>query len=150
MINFAVLFFLLYKFIKRPLVNAVRDRHQVLRSTWEEAKRAKELWEAKYKEYEDRLKRLDEEMERVRQEVLAEAERERERIIKEAEAAAERIRQQAKVAIEQELKMAERRLIEEVADMTVRLAEGMIKEKITPADHERMVDEYMEKIGRLS
>ena len=71
-INFGVFFFLLYKFIKRPLSNAVRDRHEVLKRTLEEAERAKEEWERRYREYEEKFKKMDEELERIKRQLLAE------------------------------------------------------------------------------
>ena len=148
-INFAVLFFLLYKFMKKPLVNAVKERHSLLKRSLEEAREAKEQWEAKYREYDERLKRVEEEAQRIRQEIIAEAERERARIIKEAEEAAERIKRQAQMAVEQEVKAIERRLRKEMADLTVQLAEKLIRDSIGPEDQHRLIDDYVQGIRRF-
>ena len=148
-INFAVLFFLLYKFMKKPLVNAVKERHSLLKRSLEEAREAKEQWEAKYREYDERLKRVEEEAQRIRQEIIAEAERERARIIKEAEEAAERIKRQAQMAVEQEVKAIERRLREEMDDLTVQLAEKLIRNSIGPEDQHRLIDDDVQGIRRF-
>ncbi len=149
-VNFAVLFFLLYKFIKKPLVNAVKERHTTLKKALEEATEAKRLWEAKYREYEDKLKGIEEEARRITEEIIAEANRERERILREAEEAAARIKRQAEMAVEQEIKTVTRRLKETIADLTVELAERLVRESIRPEDQERLLSEYVKALRRLN
>ena len=111
--------------------------------------RARRETGAKIKEMEGRLKGVEEEAQRIRQEIIAEAERERARIMKEAEEAAERIKRQAQLAVEQEVKAIERRLREEMADLTVQLAEKLIRDSIVPEDQHRLIDDYVQGIRRF-
>lgn len=147
-VNLAVLAFLLYKFVKTPLTKAVKERHEALKRALEEATEAKRLWEAKYREYDERMKRVEEEARRLREELLAEAKRERDRILREAEEAAARIRAQAEVALEQEMRALQRQLRERMADLTVEVAERIIRDSITPEDQKRLLQDYVANLRR--
>ncbi len=45
--------------------------------------------------------------------------------------------------------MVKLRLQEEMATMTVELAEDLLKKHLKPKDHERLVDEYIERVRSL-
>jgi F-type H+-transporting ATPase subunit b len=127
----------------------LKKRQETIKAALEEAARAKTEGEQRYREYEERFKRLDQEIEQIRQALIKEGEREKERIIKEAHRIAEKIKGQATLAAQQELKMAKLRVQEETATMTVQLAEDLLKKHLKSKDHERLVDEYIERMRRL-
>jgi len=147
--NFAVLVFLLYWFGKKPLVSLLKRRQESIKQAIEEAGTAKKEGEQKYREYEEKVQKLDQEIEQIRQTLIKEGEREKERIIQEAQEMAEKIKGQAQLAAQQELKMAQLRVKEEMAAMTVQLAEDLLKKHLTPKDHESLVDEYIERVRSL-
>jgi F-type H+-transporting ATPase subunit b len=62
---------------------------------------------------------------------------------------AEKIKKQAELSAQQELKMVKLQLQEETAAMTVQLAEELLKKNLQPKDHERLVDEYIERVRSL-
>jgi F-type H+-transporting ATPase subunit b len=148
-VNFAVLVIILVLALKKPLGSFLKMRQESIKTALEEAERAKRAGEQKYREYEERLQTLDQEIEKIRQILIKEGEREKEQIITEAQQLAEKIKMQAQLAAQQELKMAKRRVQEELAAMTVQLAEGLLKKHLKPQDHERLVDEYIEQMKRL-
>jgi F-type H+-transporting ATPase subunit b len=148
-VNFAVLVIILVLALKKPLGSFLKMRQESIKTALEEAEKAKRAGEQKYREYEERLKTLDQEIEEIRQNLIREGEREKGQIIKEARQMAEKIKGQAELAAQQELKTAKRRVQEELADMTVQLAEGLLKKHLKPQDHERLVDEYIEQMKRL-
>ncbi|RLA84895.1 MAG: ATP synthase F0 subunit B [Deltaproteobacteria bacterium] len=149
-INFVLLVLLLYFFLRKPFGRSLRERHESLKRALKEAEEAKALWEARYREFEEKLKGVEDEARRLREEILKEAERERERLIGEAEREAERIRLEVQKAIEQERRQAERLLRERVAEMTVLLAEKVLRENIRPEDQQRLLEDYVRRLGRLS
>jgi F-type H+-transporting ATPase subunit b len=81
--------------------------------------------------------------------LIEEGEREKERIIAEARQIGEKIKEQAALTAQQELKMAKRRVQDETASMTIELAEELLKKHLTPKDHERLVDDYIEHMKGL-
>ena len=147
--NFAVLATGLYIFVKKPLGAFLKKRQESIKQAIEEAESAKKEGEQLFHEYEARLKKLDQEIEGIRQTLIKEGERERERIITEAQQMAEKIKKQATLSAQQELKMVKLRLQEEMAAMTVQLAEDLLKKHLKPKDHERLVDDYIERVRSL-
>jgi F-type H+-transporting ATPase subunit b len=127
----------------------LKKRQETIKTALEEAERAKKQGEQRYQEYEARLRRLDQDIEQIRQALIQEGEREKERIIKEAHQIAEKIKRQTAIASQQELKVAKLRVQEETAAITVELAEDLLKKHLKPKDHERLVNEYIEQMKRL-
>ena len=66
--------------------------------------------------------------------------------MKEAEVAAEKLKEQARRNIEHEFKQAKAALQGGNHGKGPAKAEEIIKDKITPDDQERLVDEYLEKV----
>jgi F-type H+-transporting ATPase subunit b len=147
--NFAVLVAVIYIAAKKPVASMLQKRRESIKQAIEEGERAKQDGEQLFREHEARLKRLDQEIEQIRQTLIKEGERERDRIIKEAQQMAEKIKRQAELSAQQELKMTKLRLQEEMATMTVQLAEELLKKHLQPKDHERLVDDYIEGVRSL-
>ena len=94
-INFSILVGGLFFILRKPIAQALRDRHEGVRKALEDARKAKEEADAKAAEYAQRVANLDQEVEEIRSQVQAEAERQKEQILADAKAAAESIRRQA-------------------------------------------------------
>ncbi|MEO0249604.1 MAG: ATP synthase F0 subunit B, partial [candidate division WOR-3 bacterium] len=96
--------------------------------------------------YERKLSELDQEVEAFRKAALEEAEKEKARILAEAHLLADRIREQAQLAYEQEMRDAMASVRAEIARRTLLAAEKSIRELFGEADHNKMVDEFIEKL----
>ena len=57
--NFAVLVFLLYWFVRKPLGSFLKRRQESIKQTIEEAEIARKEGEKKYQEYEEKVEKLD-------------------------------------------------------------------------------------------
>ncbi|MDP2993281.1 MAG: ATP synthase F0 subunit B, partial [Deltaproteobacteria bacterium] len=86
------------------------------------------------------------EAKKVIQEYIEQGEAEKKRIIEDAEKAAESIRKQAQFAVEQEMKRAKRALSAEAAELSVKLAEDIIKKNLNESDHRKLINEYIAKV----
>ncbi len=95
-LNFAVLVAVIYIFAKKPVASMLQKRRESIKQSIEEAERAKQEGEQLFQEYEARLKKLDQEIEHIRQTLIKEGEREQERIIKEAQQMAEKIKKSSR------------------------------------------------------
>jgi F-type H+-transporting ATPase subunit b len=159
--NFVVLVAIIYYLVKKGVLARLlgmealhlgpylKKRQEAIKTALAEADKAKQEGERKYQEYEARLANLDLEIKQLRQTLIEEGEREKERIIAEARQIGEKIKEQAALTAQQELKMAKRRVQDETASMTIELAEELLKKHLTPKDHERLVDDYIEHMKRL-
>lgn len=144
--NFAVFVTVIYVFAKKPVVSFLKKRQESIKQAIEDAEGAKQEGKQVFDEYEAKVRGLDQEIERIRRQLIQEGERERERIIAEAREMAEKIKRQAEIAAQQEIKMVKAQLQEEMAAMTVQLAEDLLQKHLKPQDHERLVDEYIERM----
>lgn len=145
-LNFAILLWILIKATGKPIKNYFANRHEVLVQAIDEAKKAKEAAERLYKQYEEKLSRLDDEIKELESRIKADAEAEKQRILTEAEQFVAKVKQQAEQMASQEVLMAKHRLKDEAAKLAMQAAEKMIKENITAADQDKMVENYLEKV----
>jgi hypothetical protein len=69
--------------------------------------------------------------------------------VERAEEEGERVRKQAQIIAEHEVKKARAALKKEMVDLSLELAENLLREAIQPQDQERLVREYikMKEIG---
>ncbi len=143
LLNFIVLFALLYKFLAKPIGDYLSARREEILSRLEEAKRSKEDAEARYAELTQRLANRDEEFEEIRRNAEENAARLKEGILAEAQEKAKRIEEKAKASIEQELKKAQEALKVEAAELALKLSREKLLREIKPEDHQRFVDDYI-------
>ncbi|MDF1524941.1 MAG: ATP synthase F0 subunit B [bacterium] len=145
-INFAVLVGVLFYFARKPIVSAIRNSIESVRTLLKEAEESRKASEARMKEADDKLAGVDKEISDLLSAARREGEVERERILSEASNALDKLKGEAVIAIEQELKKAQDVLRREAADAAVALAREMISRNITPEDQARFVTEYLEKL----
>lgn len=147
-INFLFLLLIVVGFGGPALKKFLVARRQEIAEGLEEAQRLKKEAEAKYDEYAGRLERLDEEMERIRQEMVKAGEAERDRIVADAEAKAARLRRDTEFVIEQQMKQLREDLTQEAVRAAVDAAEKVLTEKITADDQQRLAKQYLGIVGK--
>jgi F-type H+-transporting ATPase subunit b len=145
-INFGILFFVLYKFGKKPLQSFLKHRTELIEKTLKEAKEAKELAQKALAEVEERLKTKDKEIEEIVSSARQSGENEKARLIQEGEKMKAKILEQAKANIEYELKDAKAAIKAEAVEIAMELAEKKIKEKIGRKELEMLLEESLTKI----
>jgi F-type H+-transporting ATPase subunit b len=149
-VNFILLAGLLYYLLKKPIRNFLDQRQQGVREALEEAQRARQEAEARYKEMERKLAQASKEMEELKGMLVEQGRVEKEKILTNARREAEKIRRQAELAVEQELKKAQQFLREEAVELATQLAEALLKERIESKDHERLITDYVESLGKTA
>ena len=148
--NFFVLVGLLVYFVGKPLKAYLSKRHDTVKTRLEETEKVLKDAQAIRAQYQERLDKLDGEIEVFKKQTMQEAEAEKKKIIEEAHAFAERIREQARLTAEQENKDMARRIKEEISRLTMEKAEQLITEKITQSDHDRLVEEFIVKLRSMN
>ncbi len=149
-VNFVVLVAIIVWAIKKANMKAaLSDRQAQIEKNLREAKEAREAAEAKLNEYTDKLAKANQEVDELRAAMMREAEAEKERIIATAQQAAAKLAAQAVQAADQEVLKARGELRAEAARLAVELATGKLTSAVQPADHNRMVQDYLGKVGQL-
>lgn len=145
-LNFAILVFVLVKFLNKPLRSYLQQRKELIEKSIKEAQEAKALALKALAEVEERLKVKDKEIEEIISSARVSGEREKERLIEEGEKLKVKILEQAKTNIDFEVKMAKEAIKAEAVETAMQLAEEKIKAKMTKEDQERLLKESLKLI----
>jgi F-type H+-transporting ATPase subunit b len=148
-IAFVLLLVLLGRFIKKPLAAFLSSRQEEVQSAIKQSARKREEAEALLSEWQRKVDSLNQEVKELHQRIRADGEAEQKKIVSRAKEEGERIRQQAGVIAEQELIKVRAALKRERVDLSVELAERLLKEAIKPQDQERLIEEYIGKVREL-
>ena len=143
LLNSAILYWLLIRFAKKPLAEALKTRKSSILRGMEEAGKMKSDAEASLREYEEKLANIDQEISRVRGEMRASGQAERARILAEAKEKRTRLERDAGLLIGQELKAARESLLGETVRSAMRSAEATLRTNITAADQARLAEDYL-------
>jgi F-type H+-transporting ATPase subunit b len=152
LLNAFILYFILYRFLKKPVAEGLKSRKATIMRGFDEAARMRKEAESRLAEYEDKLAHMDEEIERVRREMREDGERERVRILAEARVRRERMERDARLLVEQEFAGIRETLSKEMVRAALQSAAGSLKSRLTADDQQRLADEYLagiEKVGTL-
>lgn len=146
-ITFLAFCALLYMFVKKPLGNFLVSRSEQVERAIREAEIAKKAAEEKQREYEEKLRSLDGEIDTMRVEFKARGEDERRRMEQAGERAAERLRKDAQDTIAAELERAQQALKEEAARLALQTAEDRIKGAINNDDEAKMRKDFLAQLA---
>jgi F-type H+-transporting ATPase subunit b len=147
-INFVLLIAVLVYFARKPVGAFFADRRTAIRKDLDEASALKRRADERYAQWQRRLVDLERELAEIRTGAQERAEAERASLLADARAAADRIRSDAANAVEHELRRARTRLREEASSLAVELASGILRDKVTAQDRDRLIDEFIERIAR--
>jgi F-type H+-transporting ATPase subunit b len=148
-ISFVLLVILLARFLKKPIHSFLGQRQEAIKNSLEQAARKETDSQTQLEEWERKISLLRQEIADLHQRISQEGEAERKRIIERALEEGERIRKQAQVVAEQEVKKARTALRKEMVDLSLELAEKILQEATQPKDQERLVKEFIGKMGEL-
>jgi F-type H+-transporting ATPase subunit b len=144
--NFLVLLGILYWLMWKKMKSFFAGRREGIKASLEEAEVVKADAEKKFKEYDEKIKKAEEEIQGIAAMIKAQGEEEKNRIIADAGRAAEKMKEDAKARMDQELKKAKNELRLEASELAVQMAEDILKKKVTKEDHEGMVREYLDRM----
>ena len=149
-VNFLALLIILFKLLRKPLVNFLQNRKETIQREYEELLRKKREAEAQYLELQAKLKNMEDEAKQILQNYIEQGQKEKERIIKEAEEQAKRIMEQADLYIKHELEKAKEDLRKELAQEVIKLTEERLLKGLTIEDHKRIFQDVVESLKSLS
>ncbi len=145
-VNFALLVILIVVFGRKPLQSFLETRKRSVEEGLAEAARLKDAAEKTYAEYTRRLERLDDELAKLRAEMVKAGEAERDRIIASAESKAARLRKETEFLVEQQMKQLRTDLAHAAVQAAVTAAADVLRDQTTTADQERLATAYVERL----
>ncbi|MEC4685907.1 MAG: F0F1 ATP synthase subunit B [Nitrospirota bacterium] len=145
-VNFAILLFILLKFLKKPMKDYFKQRTELIEKSLTEAREAKELAQKALKEVEEKLTLKDQEIERIIESAKQSGQAEHDNLIEQGKEMSEKIRQQVRTNIEMELKNAKAALRAEASGLALKLAEKRLRERLTEEEQMRLLEESIKRL----
>ena len=148
-LDFGLMAVLLVYLLTKPIRNGLAGRREGIEKALSDAVAAREAAEAKFAEYDVKLSRASAEIEEMSAAIRREGELERDRILANAHEMAQKITAEAEKTAESEILRARTELRQEASRLAIVLAEELLKKQINAGDQQRLVDEYVSKVGEL-
>lgn len=146
-INFVTVFGALGYFLYQPLKRLFGEQRGAIQSAIAEARKARDASQARLAEVEQRLRRLEQEVEALRQEALTNAAAEKQRLQEAARREAERILATARAGIESASRAARLELRAYTARLAVTLAERRLQQQLTPERHATLFEAFVAELA---
>jgi len=144
--NFIVLMGLLYWLLASKMKEFFSGRRVEIKESLETAVEKKAEAEKKFREYSEKLDKASLEIDGIFEMIKAQGITEKQKIIEDAEKTAKKMKEDAHARIEQEMKTATDQLKAQAVQLSVQMAEDILKKSITKDDHAAMVKEYIDKV----
>jgi F-type H+-transporting ATPase subunit b len=148
-INFGLLVIILIIVLRKvPVKEYFSSRIEGIKKELEDLKKQREAAEQKARDLETKLKAFEEERKEILAQYKADGLAEKERILAEAGVRAKQILRQAEVSIQFEMQTAKEKLKQEVVALAAQRAEEIIAREMTDKDQDRLVNEFIDKLGK--
>ncbi|MGV6828350.1 MAG: F0F1 ATP synthase subunit B [Flavobacteriales bacterium] len=146
-LSFLFLLFILKKFAWKPIVGTLNDREQAIKNALDAAEKAKLEMQNLQADNKNLLKEAREQ----RETMINEAREIKEKMIadakEEAKIEANKMIENAKIAIESEKKSALTNIKNQVASLSIEIAEKVVKEELSNKDKQlKLVEDSLEKV----
>lgn len=149
-INFAIFAIALGAVLYKPLTQGLQARANSIEEELQRAGKEIAAAEAKMKELDTRISRLDDEISDIKKQSERDAKAERERIAQTTKEDAERLRAMARLEIEGAMKAARTELRAFAASQAVEMAEAIIRRELKDADRDQLVNRYVDRMERVN
>lgn len=147
LVNFAIIAGVVVYFMRKPIRDFFQNRSSEIARAMQESREARDRAVSALAEMERKIKDLEVETSRLIDDAKARGEKDKQALVEEGKKMVSDIDAQVKQGVEIEVEKAKNALQAEASVLAVDLAEKSIKEKISAKDHERIVKEYVSKVG---
>ena len=145
--NFLFLFFMLRKFLFKPVMKMIDDRQKEIDDLYKDAEDAKKDAQAKQHEYDRKLSAAQQTSEQLVREAVARGQSREEEILRQANAQASAMMDKAADDIAREKKKAVNDAKDEISVIALSIAGKVVGRELNDADHARLVDGFIEELG---
>jgi F-type H+-transporting ATPase subunit b len=147
LVNFGIIAAVLVYFLRKPVADLFKNRSLEIEKALRESQEARDKAVAALAEMERKIREMEADVRAMVADAQARGEKDKVALMEEGKRASKDIQEQVKSGIEIEVQKAKADLAAEAAVLAVDLAEGKIKSSIGKPDHERIVKEYIAKVG---
>ena len=149
-VNFVLMVIILLWALKKANIKGLLSKRiEDIRQKLEALRNEKNEAETNYHDIEAKLKAFEKERMEILEQYRKEGEAEKEKIIAEAALRVQQIIEQAEATIAQEMQSARDRLKQEVVGLAALKAKEIIAREINDKDQDRLVQDFIEKVGKI-
>lgn len=148
--NLFIQMLLIKKFLFKPVREMLEKRKAKADAAISDATKAKEEAESMKAEYEQNMQEARDKANEILTTAQKTATLKSEEILREASSQAVAMKAKAEKDIEQEKRKAVNEIKDEIGSMAVDIAGKVIEREISEKDHEKLIDEFIEKVGAES
>ena len=141
--NIILLLDIIFFFTGKTFAEFFTGRKDTIKTELAEAGKNKSSFEKELASVVLKMKTLDREIEEILTKAREDARQEKEEIIRKAHAEAEKLVEMTKNEIESEYAQAQKKLKSRIAELALVKSEEIVKKEIKPADHKKLVKEYI-------
>lgn len=145
--NLGILFWLVKKFLYKPVKNMMAAREDAIAKQYAEAEAARASAETARAEYAEKLSGAQDEVDAMLEQAAVNASRRGDRIVADAQDKADGIIRQAQTEAEMEKKKAQASIRREITDVSAALTEKLLGREMSADDHRVMIDSFLDGIG---
>ena len=145
-VNFIALVIILFFLTKKPVKTFMAVRSDEIRKNVEESERLQQEALAMLKNYEERLSKLDGEINSMMNEARKEGDKEKEEILSRAKRMSDQIIENAKSMAERELVRQKNNLQRELMNKVIAEAREVLKKKTSEKDHQQFVAQFINQM----
>ena len=145
-LTFLILFFVLSKFAWRPLLEALESRENTIKSSLDDAEKAKQELESLNAETETIISEARSEAQSIRLEAKSAAEKVKADIIAQAGEDVKKLRDENEKQIQVEKDRAINEIRQEVVDLTLTVAERVIRKNLSKEDNQDLIEDSLKTL----
>ena len=145
--NLLLIFFILKRFLWKPVKKVMKQRQDMVDKQYADAEEAAAEARQDKAAWAEKLAGADEEADARLKAADKTAREHGDRIVADARTRAEDIVRQAKNEAALEKTRAEAAMKEEIVQVSTALAEKMLEREIAAADHQQLIDSFLDEIG---
>lgn len=147
-ISFLLLLFILRKFLWSKFLKVLDDRRARISADLQKIEDARAEVERIKADYNTRLDGIEKTSKAKTEEAIAEGRRISEELRQKAERDAQKFIENARAAIDGEITKAKDELKDDIVDITIKIAEKVIEEKLTEGADRKIVEEFLKRIDK--
>lgn len=147
-ITFLLVLFVLKKFALGPVLALLDERKDTVANEFRELDRKVAAADARLKEYEEKLRRIDEEARERQNKAIDEGRRMATELLEKAKAESEAITSKARAAMQQEVEAARLSLRREAVEMTLSATGKLLQANLDDARQRQLVDGFISELEK--
>jgi F-type H+-transporting ATPase subunit b len=149
-VNFSLLFILLYMVAYKPVLRMLDQRSQRVKESVEQAEEIKRRLAQAQQDYERQIEQARKEGQTIIAQASQAADRLREESVRQAKEEAQKLLEKAKSEIDYERRRAMAELRDEVANIAVLAAGKVINRSLDPEAHRQLIQDFLKETGQFN